>query len=130
MTPASASLPGGPERSREAEARVVVRQVRSAIGTKPKHRGTLRALGLGRPGDRRVHRDSPSLRGMLRRVEHLVVAEPWVEPPSVAPAASATRPGEAQPVDDQPVDAQPVDEQPVDAQPVDEEPVDEQGDVK
>ena len=27
-----------------------VTQVRSAIGTKPKHRGTLRALGLGRIG--------------------------------------------------------------------------------
>ncbi|MGH9305142.1 MAG: uL30 family ribosomal protein, partial [Acidimicrobiales bacterium] len=27
-----------------------VRQVRSSIGSKPKHRGTLRALGLGRIG--------------------------------------------------------------------------------
>lgn len=125
MTPAPVSLPGGSQGTAEAEPRVVVRQVRSAIGTKPKHRGTLRALGLGRPGDRRVHRDSPSLRGMLRRVEHLVVAEPWVETPSVPPAAPAGRP-----LEEQPVDGQPGDEQPVGNQPVDEQPVDEQGDVK
>ena len=33
-------------------AALKVTQVRSGIGTKPKHRGTLRALGLGRIGGR------------------------------------------------------------------------------
>jgi large subunit ribosomal protein L30 len=53
-------------------ADLVVTQVRSAIGTKPKHRGTLRALGLGRIGKTNTLPDRPEIRGMLRRVPHLV----------------------------------------------------------
>ena len=49
-----------------------VTQVRSRIGAKPKHRGTLRALGLGRIGRTRVLPDRPEIRGMLARVPHLV----------------------------------------------------------
>jgi large subunit ribosomal protein L30 len=64
---------------------VEVRQVRSSIGTKPKHRGTLRALGLGRIGRTRVLPDRPEIRGMLAKVSHLVVVEPAAAPP--APAA-------------------------------------------
>ena len=52
-----------------------VTQVRSAIGTKPKHRGTLRALGLGRIGRSNVLPDRPELRGVLARVPHLVTVE-------------------------------------------------------
>ncbi len=53
-----------------------VTQVRSAIGTKPKHRGTLRALGLRGVGRSRVLPDRPEIRGMLARVPHLVRVEP------------------------------------------------------
>ena len=49
-----------------------VTQVRSAIGTKPKHRGTLRALGLGRIGRSNDLPDRPEIRGMIARVPHLV----------------------------------------------------------
>ena len=49
-----------------------VTQVRSAIGSKPKHRGTLRALGLGRIGKTNTLPDRPEIRGMLARVPHLV----------------------------------------------------------
>ena len=42
-----------------------VTQVRSQIGTKPKTRGTLRALGLRRLGDSNVLPDRPEIRGML-----------------------------------------------------------------
>ncbi len=52
-----------------------VTQVRSAIGTKPKHRGTLRALGLGRIGKTNTLPDRPEIRGMLARVPHLVTVE-------------------------------------------------------
>jgi len=52
-----------------------VTQVRSAIGTKPKHRGTLRALGLGRIGRSRVLPDRPEIRGMIAKVPHLVTVE-------------------------------------------------------
>lgn len=58
-----------------AEKQLVIRQVRSSIGTKPKHRGTLRALGLGRIGKSRVHADRPEIRGMIARVNHLISIE-------------------------------------------------------
>jgi large subunit ribosomal protein L30 len=52
-----------------------VTQVRSAIGSKPKQRGTLRALGLGRIGKSHVLPDRPEIRGMIDRVPHLVTVE-------------------------------------------------------
>jgi large subunit ribosomal protein L30 len=52
-----------------------VTQVRSGIGTKPKHRGTLRALGLGRIGKTNVLPDRPEIRGMIARVPHLIRVE-------------------------------------------------------
>jgi large subunit ribosomal protein L30 len=55
-----------------AEATITVTQIRSAIGTKPKQRGTLRALGLGRIGKTSTLPDRPEIRGMLARVPHLV----------------------------------------------------------
>jgi large subunit ribosomal protein L30 len=50
-------------------------QVRSLIGQTDAHRGTLRALGLGKIGRSAEHEDSPQLRGMLRHVNHLVRVE-------------------------------------------------------
>ena len=52
-----------------------VTQVRSTIGTKPKQRGTVRALGLGKIGSTNVLPDRPEIRGMLARVPHLVRVE-------------------------------------------------------
>ncbi len=52
-----------------------VTQVRSAIGSKPKHRGTLRALGLGRIGRSNTLPDRPEIRGMIRKVAHLVTVD-------------------------------------------------------
>ena len=52
--------------------RLLVTQIRSSIGTKPKHRGTLRALGLRGIGRTNVLPDRPEIRGMLARVPHLV----------------------------------------------------------
>ena len=52
-----------------------ITQVRSQIGQSERHRGTLRALGLGRIG-RSVERvESPTLSGLLRKVRHLVRVE-------------------------------------------------------
>jgi large subunit ribosomal protein L30 len=59
-----------------------VTQVRSSIGTKPKQRGTLRALGLGRIGQSNTLPDRPEIRGMLAKVPHLVDIEE-VETPEV-----------------------------------------------
>ena len=52
-----------------------VRQIRSSIGTKPKHRGTLRSLGLGRIGKTRTLPDRPEIRGMIAKVPHLITVE-------------------------------------------------------
>ncbi|MFZ6003766.1 MAG: 50S ribosomal protein L30 [Actinomycetota bacterium] len=57
------------------DATITVTQVRSAIGSKPKQRGTLRALGLGRIGKSNTLPDRPEIRGMLARVPHLVSVE-------------------------------------------------------
>ena len=52
-----------------------VTQVRSAIGCKPKQRGTLRALGLRRIGMTNTIPDRPEIRGMIARVPHLITVE-------------------------------------------------------
>jgi large subunit ribosomal protein L30 len=52
-----------------------VTQVRSAIGAKPKQRGTLRALGLRRINHTVELPDRPEIRGMVARVPHLVDVE-------------------------------------------------------
>ena len=49
--------------------------VKSCIGSKPKHRGTIRALGLRRIGSSNELPDRPEIRGMLARVPHLVRVE-------------------------------------------------------
>jgi large subunit ribosomal protein L30 len=56
-------------------AKVRITQVRSQIGQSERHRGTLRALGLGRIGKTVEHDDGPVLAGMLRKVRHLVKVE-------------------------------------------------------
>jgi large subunit ribosomal protein L30 len=56
-------------------AKVKLTQVRSAIGQSERHRGTLRALGLGRIGKSNELDDGPVLAGMLRKVRHLVKVE-------------------------------------------------------
>ncbi len=56
-------------------AELKLTQVRSAIGTKPVHRGTLRALGLGRIGKTHTLPDRPEIRGMIARVPHLITVE-------------------------------------------------------
>ena len=55
--------------------RIVVTQVRSGIGAKPKARGALRALGLGKVGRSHTLPDRPEIRGMLRKVSHLIAVE-------------------------------------------------------
>ena len=56
-------------------AELKVTQFKSAIGSKPKQRGTLRALGLGRIGKTNTLPDRPEIRGMLAKVPHLVKVE-------------------------------------------------------
>jgi large subunit ribosomal protein L30 len=56
-------------------SKVRITQVKSQIGETQKHRGTLRALGLGKIGRTAEHDEGPVLAGMLRKVRHLVKVE-------------------------------------------------------
>ena len=56
-------------------ARLKVTQAKSGIGGKRNHRETLRTLGLKRIGDVVVKEDRPEIRGMLRKVSHLIEVE-------------------------------------------------------
>ena len=56
-------------------AKLRLTQVRSAIGQSERHRGTLRALGLGKIGRTAEQDDTPVIAGMLRKVRHLVKVE-------------------------------------------------------
>jgi large subunit ribosomal protein L30 len=58
--------------SSDTTATITVTQIKSSIGTKPKHRGTLRALGLGKIGSSNTLPDRPEIRGMIARVPHLL----------------------------------------------------------
>jgi large subunit ribosomal protein L30 len=55
--------------------KVRITQIKSKIGESPRHRGTLRALGLGKIGRSVEQAESPQLAGMLRKVRHLVRVE-------------------------------------------------------
>lgn len=56
-------------------SQIKVRQVKSVIGSKGDHKRTVRALGLKRIRDERVHEDTPQIRGMIHKVRHLVSVE-------------------------------------------------------
>jgi large subunit ribosomal protein L30 len=55
--------------------RLKVTQTRSLIGRPPDQRATVRGLGLKRLGDAVVKEDRPEIRGMLRKVSHLITVE-------------------------------------------------------
>jgi large subunit ribosomal protein L30 len=52
-----------------------ITQRKSVIGSKEKHKRTVRALGLKRIRDYKVHTDTPQIRGMIHKVRHLVEVE-------------------------------------------------------
>jgi large subunit ribosomal protein L30 len=56
-------------------ARIAIRWVRSEIGFDRRQRATLRGLGLKRLNQRVELEDTPSVRGMIYKVRHLVVVE-------------------------------------------------------
>ena len=49
--------------------------VKSTIGAVPKHRKTVRALGLKKINGSVIKNDDPAIRGMVRKVSHLVKVE-------------------------------------------------------
>ena len=55
--------------------KIKITQVRSIIEQLEAAKRTIKALGLGRPNYSVVKNDTPQIRGMLRRVAHLVTVE-------------------------------------------------------
>jgi large subunit ribosomal protein L30 len=58
-----------------AKNTVTVTQVRSGIGRKGDQRATLKGLGLNKINRSKVLEDTPSVRGMIKKVSHLVRVE-------------------------------------------------------
>ncbi|MHB1686816.1 MAG: 50S ribosomal protein L30 [Ignavibacteriaceae bacterium] len=56
-------------------AKIKVKQVRSIIDRPVDQKLTIKALGLGRPNWEVIHNDTPQIRGMIRKVTHLVTVE-------------------------------------------------------
>lgn len=54
---------------------IKITQIRSTIGRLPKHRRTLRALGLKKINDTVVQQDTPVIRGMIKQVNYLISVE-------------------------------------------------------
>ncbi len=52
-----------------------VTYVKSAIGYTQRQKDTVQALGLRRLGDSVQHKDTPDIRGMIKKVQHLVAVE-------------------------------------------------------
>lgn len=56
-------------------AKIKVRQIRSAIEQKKKHKASLKGLGLGRINQERILENTACIRGMIKKVQHLVEIE-------------------------------------------------------
>lgn len=66
-----------------ASKRLRITYVKSMIGYREKQRETLRSLGLRRLGQSVEHPDTPSVRGMIAKVQHLVRVEELDERPAM-----------------------------------------------
>jgi large subunit ribosomal protein L30 len=62
--------------AKEKQVVLSITLVKSPIGYSKKHKETIRALGLRRMHQTVQHTDSPTLRGMLMKVNHLVEVIP------------------------------------------------------
>ncbi len=55
--------------------KIKITQTRSIIDQVEPQKRTIKALGLGRPNYSVEHTDTPQIRGMIRKVVHLVKVE-------------------------------------------------------
>lgn len=63
------------EQKKKTDKTVTVTQTGSTIGRKTYQAATLKGLGLGRIGRTKTLEDTPSVRGMIKAVSHLVKVE-------------------------------------------------------
>jgi len=59
-----------------AKSKIKVTQIGSPIGRPPAQEKTLIGLGLNKRHRSRVLEDTPAIRGMIRKVNHLLRVEP------------------------------------------------------
>jgi large subunit ribosomal protein L30 len=52
-----------------------ITQLKSTIGSPPKHKRTMKAIGFHHNSETLIKEDTPQLRGMLHQVRHLVKVE-------------------------------------------------------
>ena len=71
--------------------KIKVIQYRSIIGRPEDQKLTIEALGLGRPNWSRVHNDTPQIRGMVNKVNHLVKIEDYDEEAAKAEQAKTVK---------------------------------------
>ena len=57
------------------KTKLIVKQVKSAIGRQDYQRKTLIGLGLNKINKERTLEDTPSVRGMIEKVKHLVIVK-------------------------------------------------------
>ena len=62
-------------KGRKETARLAITQVKSGICTPKDQKATLVGLGFRRRGEKIVREDSPAVRGMIRKVRHLLLVE-------------------------------------------------------
>ena len=65
------------------------------VGKTETQRKVVQALGLGKFGSSRVHADTPVIRGMIKKVSHLVTVEPTKEEQSAAQKAILAKKADA-----------------------------------
>ncbi len=56
-------------------ASLKIKLKKSTIGVKPKHRATVKALGLRKIGQVVEKPDNPQMRGMVNKISHMVEVE-------------------------------------------------------
>ncbi len=55
--------------------KIKITLIKSVIGTKKDHRATVKGLGLGRINSESTLEDTPSIRGMIRKIAYLLKCE-------------------------------------------------------
>ena len=71
-TVAKAPEKAAPVKAAEGKKTIRIRQIRSGIGCPIEMRETLRALGLGKMHRVTERKDTPEVRGMIKKITHLV----------------------------------------------------------
>jgi len=74
-----------------------IKLVKSPIGNNWRNRATIQALGLRKIRQVVEHDDTPTIRGMIHHVKHMLLVEEAPDAVKVAAKASAAKPKKAKP---------------------------------